>query len=410
MPRAITALVVNAPDMVHEGSTLQASHWEIQKKELEDNIVALQESVDRKNKEASILWKELEGECGLRERVRNLEQDLRQARILSEKRQRDYQELQQRCIDATTRLEATQGLLKRRTEELTTVQAFTTTADQFSISDVTRMVEQLNEDIYQVAAQLSDTILMNRQAKQGPDIPGLANARKSVAEIYGDTLVEKLTLHIAQDDPLLFECLVQNVLALRCYRLIRSINPTSSTINNTLNNVWEKLVVSHGPTIAKKWLAMTSSQMDFGRVEVADVSETLFSMMEVCGWQATDCPGSKTPALLFERISEIDVAALEIRKMMVEGILSTEMEPTMYKPNQRYSPAHMQDAHDFGRSPSGECFSDIALLTTGLGVQLVTRNNSPPDIAKPKLRDTIMKAKVLLSSTLTTQGQTIGYN
>ena len=253
-----------------------------------------------------------------------------------------------------------------------------------------------------MAAQLSDAILMKRQAKQYPDILGLAIARKSITELYGDTLVERLALDNPQDDYLLFECLVQNVLALRCYRLIRLINPTSSTINNALNSVREKLVISRtsetfqifvppliqlidGLTIARNWLAMTSSQMDFGRIEVVDVSETLFSLMKVCGWQVTDHPGSKIPALLLERISELDATALKIRKMMVEGILSTEVEPTMYKPNQKYSPAHMQDAHGFGRIPPRECPSDIALLTTGLGVQLVTRINSTTEVAKPKL-------------------------
>ena len=103
---------MNVPETVHVASTLQASHWEIREKELEDTIVALQELVDDKSKEASSLRQELEGKCGLKERVRNLEKDLRQERILAEKRQQDHQELQSRCVDVTTELEATHGLLK----------------------------------------------------------------------------------------------------------------------------------------------------------------------------------------------------------------------------------------------------------------------------------------------------------
>jgi hypothetical protein len=66
-------------------------------------------------------------------------------------------ELQQELEQLRKERESLQELLKVRTEELQGIQTFVDTSDKTSIEDVRRMVEQLNAELFQLAASIADS-------------------------------------------------------------------------------------------------------------------------------------------------------------------------------------------------------------------------------------------------------------
>jgi len=68
----------------------------------------------------------------------------------------------------TKELNQKQLLLDGRTEELRGAQAFLTTADQYAVADVIRLVEHLNAEIMQVAAAMVDELGVEMIKNAGP--------------------------------------------------------------------------------------------------------------------------------------------------------------------------------------------------------------------------------------------------
>ena len=136
---------------------------------------------------------------------------------------REVEELERRCAHIESRLEKTNSLLQTRTEELNIAQAFVTTADRFSVSDVSHMVEQLNDDIYQCSAMLSDLVLAQPPPSDEPESVAamLGVARKAVSARFTSDWVSRLEADTREGDTVLFEGLVQNLLVDRCRCIFR---------------------------------------------------------------------------------------------------------------------------------------------------------------------------------------------
>ena len=97
----------------------------------------------------------------LQKQMRQLENDKRDAETGHETAHKKSQAL-------TKELKQKQLLLDGRTEELRGAQAFLTTADQYAVADVIRLVEHLNAEIMQVAAAMVDELNVEKIKNEVP--------------------------------------------------------------------------------------------------------------------------------------------------------------------------------------------------------------------------------------------------
>ena len=409
---------------------VQRRDWDVERQEYRTALEQLKHDLRRKEDETCELKSELD-----RKRQRLLEGEQWGQRLehrLNELTQREQQlvaqmhDLERNCEATESQLEKAKSLLQARTEELNIAQAFMTTADQFSVADLVRLVEELNNDIFQAALNLSDLVLAQKTPGSVNPIPAteVEGARGAVANRYGEELTSRVIADLAQEDPdpVLFESLIQNIFATRCAGVIHSISPGNAGLDKALRGVWEKLSVSRmslslahlctysfslfyaagQPAIAKNWLAMTSSQLKTEELESQSTFDILMFLLMVGGWRTESSSQTKLPEIVTEKLSQIQQKALKVREMSMEGIISADVEVFRAPTKRGFNPASMQDAYDSPDIPP----NDIVICQTGLGLRYLKRA-SPSSSAAQTQRKTeiILKAKVLLASTLAPQPQ-----
>ncbi|KAF6752153.1 hypothetical protein DFP72DRAFT_1171699 [Ephemerocybe angulata] len=315
-------------------------------------------------------------------------------------------------------------LLGDRTEELNVAQAFMVTADKFSVADVSRLVEQLNDDVYQCAVMVSDAVMDQRYAVAGKgeadseeELKVVKEARKLVVEVWSEEVVARYQADIAErDDSVLFEAVVQNVLVMRLKGVIQKmyLGPKGGSVNETLVDMWEGIKKTHEVSIAKNWLSMAHSQLKHHPIEQADIMRQLLSLTYVAGYRVRKdgTPGCDLPKRLEEKLDEMTQKALKIKEMAAEGVLSSEIDVVAFNPRKSFDSEKMQDAfavepktpkskekekgggkHGKGKGKGREKAEGKPppiVVSTGLGVSCSSKGRT----------EVVLKCKVLLQTML----------
>jgi hypothetical protein len=326
-------------------------------------------------------------------------------------------ELKRRCDDAESRVAQQKSMLQAQAQSLTAVDTFLVTADEFSIADLCRMVEELNDEIFQAAMNISDAIRLRREEADSRGEAGAPEeALKAISDCYGEKLVSRLVAHLAADEPdfVLLEGLVQNVFVVWCTYLIQSTCPGNDSVDKVLKGVYDEMLKTRKsinvgilrqfsstlpfrigePAVAKNWLAMTSSHLKV-EIESDGATEILSCLVAVGGWQLDPSSKVKLNQFAREKHSDIQKNALKVRKVALEGILSAHVEVFRIPTRRCYSSLYMQ-TRDF-EHPSDD---DDVICQTGLGLRY-SRTNSGSHNFNPTQweQGIILKARVLLSST-----------
>lgn len=163
------------------------------------------------------------------------------ARELHERQNSDLQ----RQVDALQReLQTTQTLLQTRTAELQDAQTYLTLTDSHSHSDILRLVEEINNSIFQSSAAIADSIIDLAQWKdkelraQGAD-KGL---RDRVIKDLGEGLVRLLENGDHTRDPICIQIAMQAYMVIFAKWLILTWDPTAPDLpENILNTVEYKM-------------------------------------------------------------------------------------------------------------------------------------------------------------------------
>ncbi|KAF6752167.1 hypothetical protein DFP72DRAFT_905093 [Ephemerocybe angulata] len=339
------------------------------------------------------------------------------AELHAQHAQRVEGSLRESLRESESALAKAKKLLGARTEELTVAQAFMVTADKFSVADVSRLVEQLNDDAYQCAVMVSDAVLAQREALEGRDLQEdteeerkyVREARQLVVSVWGEDVVGRYEADIKKDgDTFLFETVVQSALVMRMKDIMqRMYLGKLEGVNKVLVNMWEGIKKTHENSIAKNWLSMMHTQLKGQRVENEDTLRRLVSLTCTAGYRIRDdgSPGSDLPVRLQGKLEEMTQKALKIKEMAAEGVLSAEIEVFAPKSRRSFDPEWMEDAFAFEARGSSTVVHDTKgkakekgetkapiVVSTGLGVQCCLKGRS----------EVALKCKVLLQSALET--------
>ncbi|KAJ2922268.1 hypothetical protein H1R20_g14841, partial [Candolleomyces eurysporus] len=318
-------------------------------------------------------------------------------------------------------------LLKTRTEELALAQAFMTTADTCSVADISRMVEQLNDEMYQLAVLISDAVLHAKSSGTAVSPENVVQARGALEQIWNEELVRRMHMAVAEEDTILFECFVQYNLANWCHDVVRSFvdNPDAEEhlqalwkgINQSREFSFARYVacpltrfcfVTEEPSIARNWLAITYSELKTQQFNSSHTMQDLSNLMRASGWAPEGEAVAKFKEQVESKFADLTAKARKIKQMVFEGILSADVRTSLIPLGDCYDPEEMEDAHDMGSGKGSGTGSSVfgammlqeIVCTVGLGLVATRRREGSDKQTKVEERTVVLKPKVLLPSTL----------
>ena len=205
-----------------------------------------------------------------KERIIELDHEIRD---VSKEHEGALRRRDQRIREIADELARTKELLAARTTELSGAQSFLSTTDRLSEAEVLGIVRDLNENIFQVAANLTEEWEKLR-ASQHHRFRLNKEDVDEISECYGHALV----CHVLEQDPAAVTFLVQSCLCGLVARIASSWRSDGYEELKALGSVYRSLCASGGYTPSKASevrLTRIRGTSNLREVEVLDPQTTL---------------------------------------------------------------------------------------------------------------------------------------
>ena len=138
-----------------------------------------------------------------------------------------------------------EALLTVRSAELRDAQQYLGKVDAVSYADVKRMVETLNSQIFQLAAQVVDEFSFEKK-RSYPMLEPVQESCKSIGTFLGSKFVGVVSTSAHADDPMLVQVMLQAYLSKRVRLIIKEwdtdLHPSYSGLLSKLH----KNILEHG--------------------------------------------------------------------------------------------------------------------------------------------------------------------
>ncbi|KAJ3535906.1 hypothetical protein NMY22_g6268 [Coprinellus aureogranulatus] len=304
-------------------------------------------------------------------------------------------------------------LLADRIEEVKVAQAFMTTADKYSVREVSQMMEELNDEIYQCAMDLSDAVLeqevrLPQDSIHDEDTKERLEDSRYAFRRWNKQVIARLEVELDQQEPnaLLLECMIETVLAARCLENIRVFCSQNEAIDDYICDLWEEIAASHETPIARNWLAMTQAALKVQGQLLPDrtlISRVIRALIVLSG--RVSPPSTWLEDRFGAKLDELDAKSVRVKEALAEGVVSADLEAFAYPRDTPFNPAEMRDAMESGGSKSkprkelAGC-SDRIVCSVGLGIRQIRRELRSSNTSGARRKEVILKPKVLLYSTL----------
>ncbi|TEB37928.1 hypothetical protein FA13DRAFT_1725552 [Coprinellus micaceus] len=384
--------------------------------EMKDIILSYEASQRVKDNEIAVLKchiQEIEETHTQREeRHRSVRAQRDEARSHNSHQAKSLEEAQRQCQRRDRELEKLRELLNQRTEEVKVAQAFMTTADKYSTSEISLMVEELNDEIYQCSMDLSDAMLGQGIAPKDSALDEDARkrferAQKFFAKSWNPEVINRLAADLSRHhdpDSTLFDCVAQYALVDWVHGIIRSFCQQNKDVDRYLTDLWENVTALHETSISRNWLAITRATLKSqGQpLDRAVIMERLANLMAVSGREAL--PANRLEEVIGGKLNQVATKTLRVKEAIAEGVLSVDVEVFSCTMNVEFHPSSMRDAWgNPGRyRKSGDpAEGDLVVCPTGLGLCRIIQEPRTSDPSRVrKKQETLLKTKVLLYSTL----------
>ncbi len=308
----------------------------------------------------------------LRKHCQNLEHQLHAAHTVL------IQEREQRQMD--------RRLLATRAQELHDTETFLTKADLFSGAEVKVMVQGLNSELLQLAADVADTLQFEENAME---VDG-GDQRPTEHRLEIDARMKQL-LEVGSDPDthaIIVQAALQGVITRLCQRFISEWSKHSSTdddLHDLYRDIRKKCKCSlvsqsdpllrsntdaDSPAVAGRWRSMTYRVVS----ETEDnfysrVVEAVLNVMRVAGWSPADAKGTLLQTF-GKRVSAIVKAAMKLDRAMGEGITSQDLVVYTAHLDDHFDSNTMVDAYGNQKADG-----DVVACTCELGLKASDGSN-----------------------------------
>ncbi|KAJ7490800.1 hypothetical protein FB451DRAFT_1552406 [Mycena latifolia] len=274
-------------------------------------------------------------------------------------------------------------------------------ADLTSTVDVGRMMEDLNEEVFQTAAALSDfdfraqTTKMHGTGRQGFD----SELRSRMALILGSEFVALLSVNKGSHPvpEILVQIALQTVMSAWSYRKIHSwVVDKTEEPNTCFADLYADIRRSEDPKDAARWRGMTRKHLVQRASSSYLVNSLLSAVVDVLFLARPDAKEGLNRKTIEEepgnRLAGVVRLVLNLNRAIGAHVVSEELESVFVERGAKFEPKTMEKmwSDDDARSSR-----ESVVCTTGLGLRKKGQNASAH-------RDgmTVVKPSVLLHSTL----------
>ncbi|KAG0704037.1 hypothetical protein DFH29DRAFT_849421 [Suillus ampliporus] len=344
-------------------------------------IVLLTTALKKARGEANEIQVRLRGEQAEREKVQQERSKLQDA---NQKLQQDLSSSQQQLQIRETQngalrdeLQALQAMFDVQTTLLSDCtlkvhgeQAFAGKADALSGGEVVRLVDELNQEILQTTAFISDSFDFARKPEHRDEIKE-ASARTS--ELIGPAVTSLLGTVQHGEDPILIQIALQAATVEFSRWIIMTWDFDGLQAEQPLAEIYNDVRETESQAVSGRWRALTRShaqkvalqESDVHSTMVAHINDTLVVVMITAGCTKNYEDAYREFTMKFgERVSNIVRMAARLNRAMGEEVTSADLWPTHIAAGEKFDTESMKDFDEGSGAQSG-----VVLCTIALGLQ-----------------------------------------
>jgi len=259
-------------------------------------------------------------------------------------------------------------------------------------------VAALNEEIFQAAATLGESLIHKRHELSQADLDAAAAvSQEMVGEKVTNILINQSLAQKGEPEvnPLLVQVVLQIFMVKFCVSKIQPWCPGDSAIGGFLAAIHSEIRLTEEQAVSGRWRALTRAHTR-PSTETWDkeLYDKLQSLLRVALWAPRSPENEKSYG---NRLPSIFKAITELRIAIGEKFTSADLDIIVFECDRIYDPAIMDDAYSDGRQSSGKRTPEAIVGTTGIGLGKVMVERSAKDTPQTQL---IIPAKVMLKSTL----------
>ncbi|TFK87245.1 hypothetical protein K466DRAFT_586538 [Polyporus arcularius HHB13444] len=301
-----------------------------------------------------------------------------------------------------------EALLEARSKELQDAQVYVTKLDEVADSEVVRIVEPLNGQIFQAAATLSDAPEFHSDDPR-EDATAVVEARTRLerSSWLGSNLLDIVGDSTHPEHSVFVQVALQAGLTAYARRIANSWDPSGTKDTTTIENVYWAIRDREPQSVAGRWrslgrthLKRILSNIDYAPFLVSNLSDVVADILLVAGATGTRDVIAQIVSAEFEsELGEIASLALKFHATTGERVVSRDFALLAAQPGDPFDASCMEAEQGAGES------SARVLGTTQLG--LVAERSVERDGKRGDLeirRAVLLKCRVVLQDTAD-QGQ-----
>ncbi|KAJ7024688.1 hypothetical protein C8F04DRAFT_1047060 [Mycena alexandri] len=277
-------------------------------------------------------------------------------------------------------------------------QTFGVTANLTSPGDVRRMLEDLDAEIFQTAAALSEFDLRDRSSRSNPAGPRTVESEVSrLGPVLGDELVSLLSAsgRSQPSPPILVQVALQAVMTTWSCTNIGAwiLERNSGQLDRSLSELYAQICRTEDPKDAARWRVMARRHL-MKRASAPDLGTSLLQyigdVVILAKFGTEEHISRKTIEGAFgDRVEAVIRLVVDLNRDIGVRVVSEDLEAEFVHSGTIFDPRTMENMwpDEGGRLTA----SDAVVCTTGLGLRKRGQGGYPQLLTKPK---------VLLRSTL----------
>ncbi|KZT00296.1 uncharacterized protein LAESUDRAFT_709054 [Laetiporus sulphureus 93-53] len=321
-----------------------------------------------------------EDRAQLRQITQNLEEHFRALQKEFQREEQARQESRHALATAQKKHELTVELLQTRTAELQDAQKYLGKNDGVSDADVVGSLEALNSQIFQMAARLAGTLEYRPERRAaGPGAKGVGDTEHFV----GRSMVVLLLEQPHHKDPICVQIALQAMFVSRLNNVIAAWSFTNQEHENIFQEIYLRLRRGENQTVFGRWRALSRGYLDTLSKEedtvtvvqnylVRGVTDVVVTSGSALG---PECLGQLLKNQYGGKLKSIVLAALEIRKVIGERVISCDIEVIGNFYDVPFDPKTMEDEYASNKDKhAGPSSRKIRVLcATSMGCQRIGR-------------------------------------
>ncbi|PCH36684.1 hypothetical protein WOLCODRAFT_20686 [Wolfiporia cocos MD-104 SS10] len=302
-------------------------------------------------------------------------------------------------------------LVGTRTADLRDAQLYLTKTDSVSDAEILALVEQLNSEIFQAAAQISDSIDFDNVVHHTEPLL-IESAKERIRPLVGEALVGLLGIVRHRDDPFCIQIALQaSTVAFACKIIATwTFEPDDGKVS--FNRVYTEIRHNERQGVSGRWRALTRLHTK-AFLHPGDVMKTyllerltqyIVDIFAVSGFQVQGSPEASCAFLSnyhADRLKTLTESCLRLRQIIGEEVISGDFETLIVAPGEKFDGDHATDGYADPKADNSPTPCHRAPCTTAMGLQRVIQTGGTD--SERALRPTILLKPVVALETLASE-------